>query len=32
MNSLEERIERLAQWMLEAQYLVVFNGAGLSTQ
>ena len=32
MRSLEERIEQLAQWMLEAQYLVVFTGAGISTE
>ncbi|MCK5553896.1 MAG: hypothetical protein KAJ09_12170 [Deltaproteobacteria bacterium] len=32
MRSLEERIDQLAQWMLEAQYLVVFTGAGISTE
>jgi NAD-dependent SIR2 family protein deacetylase len=32
MRSLEERIEQLAQLMLEAQYLVVFTGAGISTE
>jgi NAD-dependent SIR2 family protein deacetylase len=32
MGSLEERIDQLGQWMLEAQYLVVFTGAGISTE
>lgn len=32
MSNLEERIEQLAQWMFEAQYLVVFTGAGISTE
>lgn len=32
MKSLEERIEQLAQWMFESQYLVVFTGAGISTE
>jgi NAD-dependent SIR2 family protein deacetylase len=32
MRSLEERIEQLAQLMLEAHYLVVFTGAGISTE
>ena len=32
MGTLEERIEQLAQWMLEAHYLVVFTGAGISTE
>ena len=32
MNSLEGRIERLAGWMFEAQYLVAFTGAGISTE
>jgi NAD-dependent deacetylase len=29
---LSERIERLARWMHEASYLVVFTGAGISTE
>lgn len=32
MKSLEERIKKLAQWMFEAQYIVVFTGAGISTE
>lgn len=32
MPSLEERIKKLAQWMFEAKYLVVFTGAGISTE
>jgi mono-ADP-ribosyltransferase sirtuin 6 len=32
MRNLEERIEQLAQWMFEATYLVVFTGAGISTE
>jgi len=32
MRNLEERIEKLAQWMFEANYLVVFTGAGISTE
>ena len=32
MTNLEERIKRLAQWMFEAKYLVVFTGAGISTE
>jgi NAD-dependent deacetylase len=31
MKDLEERIKRLAQWMFEAKYIVVFTGAGIST-
>src|SRR4030043_2267575 len=31
MKDLEERIEKVAQWMFEAKYLVVFTGAGIST-
>jgi NAD-dependent SIR2 family protein deacetylase len=31
MKDLEERINKLAQWMFEAKYLVVFTGAGIST-
>ena len=31
MANLEERIKKLAQWMLEAKYIVVFTGAGIST-
>jgi NAD-dependent SIR2 family protein deacetylase len=32
MRNLEERIQKLAQWMFEAKYLVVFTGAGISTE
>jgi NAD-dependent SIR2 family protein deacetylase len=32
MKDLEERIKKLAQWMFEAKYLVVFTGAGISTE
>jgi len=32
MKDLEERIKRLALWMFEAKYLVVFTGAGISTE
>jgi NAD-dependent SIR2 family protein deacetylase len=32
MKNLEERIHRLAQWMFDAKYLVVFTGAGISTE
>jgi NAD-dependent SIR2 family protein deacetylase len=32
MNDLGERIERLAQWMFTSKYLVVFTGAGISTE
>jgi len=30
--SLKDRVETLAQWMAEAGYLVVFTGAGISTE
>jgi NAD-dependent SIR2 family protein deacetylase len=32
MKDLEERIRRLAQWMFEDKYLVIFTGAGISTE
>ena len=32
MKELEKRIQTLAQWMFEAKYLVVFTGAGISTE
>ncbi len=32
MKDLQERIERLARWLFEAKYLVVFTGAGISTE
>ena len=32
MTNLEERIKKLAQWMFEGKYLVVFTGAGISTE
>ena len=31
-SDLNERIERLARWMQESRYLVVFTGAGISTE
>jgi len=31
ISDLDERIETLAQWMLEAKHLVIFIGAGIST-
>jgi len=32
MQDLSQRIETLAQWMYESKYLVVFTGAGISTE
>ncbi|MGZ3535941.1 MAG: Sir2 family NAD-dependent protein deacetylase, partial [Thermodesulfobacteriota bacterium] len=32
MANVEERIKKLAQWMFESKYLVVFTGAGISTE
>jgi len=32
MSDLRQRINTLAQWMLESKYLVVFTGAGISTE
>jgi len=32
MKDLEERIRQLAHWMFESKYLVVFTGAGISTE
>jgi NAD-dependent deacetylase len=32
MTDLNERIEKLARWMAESKYLVVFTGAGISTE
>lgn len=32
MKDLEERIKRLVQWMFEDKYLVIFTGAGISTE
>jgi len=32
MPDLQQRISDLARWMLESQYLVVFTGAGISTE
>jgi len=32
MPNLEQRIKKFSQWMFEAKYLVVFTGAGISTE
>ena len=32
MTNLDDRIKKLAQWMFEAKYIVVFTGAGISTE
>jgi NAD-dependent SIR2 family protein deacetylase len=32
MSDLSQRIDTLAQWMFESRYLVVFTGAGISTE
>jgi NAD-dependent deacetylase len=32
MSDLDERIARLSQWLHESKYLVVFTGAGVSTE
>ena len=32
MSDLSERIDTLANWMFESKYLVVFTGAGVSTE
>jgi NAD-dependent SIR2 family protein deacetylase len=32
MSDLQQRISDLARWMLESKYLVVFTGAGVSTE
>ncbi len=32
MSELNERINKLAQWMFASKYLVVFTGAGISTE
>jgi len=32
MEDLENRIKNLTQWMFESKYLVVFTGAGISTE
>ena len=32
MEGLKDRIKNLAQWMFESKYLVVFTGAGISTE
>jgi NAD-dependent SIR2 family protein deacetylase len=32
MSDLQQRIDNLARWMLESKYLVVFTGAGVSTE
>ncbi|MGD0918726.1 MAG: Sir2 family NAD-dependent protein deacetylase [Thermodesulfobacteriota bacterium] len=31
-TNLEERVRKLAQWMFKAKYLIVFTGAGISTE
>jgi NAD-dependent SIR2 family protein deacetylase len=32
LSDLDKRIETLAQWMFEAKHLVIFTGAGISTE
>jgi NAD-dependent SIR2 family protein deacetylase len=32
MSELKQRIEKLAQWLVESRYIVVFTGAGISTE
>ncbi len=32
VSDLEQRVNKLAQWMYESQHLVVFTGAGISTE
>jgi len=32
LPELDRRIETLAQWMFEAKHLVIFTGAGISTE
>ena len=32
MTDLSERVEKLAQWISETKYIVVFTGAGISTE
>jgi NAD-dependent SIR2 family protein deacetylase len=32
VRNLAERIEQFAQWMFESKYLIVFTGAGISTE
>ncbi len=32
MTDLNERIEKLARWLYESRYTVVFTGAGISTE
>src|SRR5512137_641642 len=32
MASIDERIKKFVQWMFESKYLVVFTGAGISTE
>ena len=32
MNDIEKKIQTLSQWLYESQYLVVFTGAGVSTE
>jgi NAD-dependent SIR2 family protein deacetylase len=32
MKDLKDRINKLAQWMFESKYLIVFTGAGISTE
>jgi mono-ADP-ribosyltransferase sirtuin 6 len=31
-TNLDDRIRKLTQWMFESKYLVVFTGAGISTE
>lgn len=32
MQNLEKKIDTLSQWMYESQYMVIFTGAGISTE
>ncbi|MDY6970641.1 MAG: Sir2 family NAD-dependent protein deacetylase, partial [Spirochaetota bacterium] len=31
MTELDERIETLANWIMKSEYIVIFTGAGIST-
>jgi NAD-dependent deacetylase sirtuin 7 len=32
LSNLDDRVKKLAQWTFESKYLVVFTGAGISTE